>query len=190
MGIHIAHPETKGRRRRKPTIDVDASEPTPLQILVAEANAKRNPRVAAKRSKAALAYPGGLGMDLERIDKLAPDMTEDEFARFIIAYAKRYGWLADCKRQGIEATHTPKGVNKDDWDEIGNGIPDWILIHEERCLLVFWEAKKEKKPSKLREKQVRWGSGLGAIASWNTNVIYKVISPADWPYVKAILRGH
>ena len=195
MTVSIAHPQTKGRRKRAPVIHSDVkseSGPTPLEIAIANANAKSMAKRTRKsRPASVIDLRTATLAQLDALEKLDPNMTESEYGGYIIAYAALVGgWVADCKRQGMDAMHTPAGVTKAHWDKIGNGVQDWILLHEERLLLVLWEIKRDRKASPLRERQVRWRSGVGALASMYPNLVCKVISPSDWPYIKAILRGH
>jgi hypothetical protein len=119
---------------------------------------------------------------------LDAQMDESAFVGQIIEYATLRGWLFDIKRQDRSAAHVPKGVRKADRDAAGDGMPDLILTRASDGRLIFFEVKRAGKGTALREKQVRWGEALMAVAAQSFNVAYRVVEPKDWTLIERLLR--
>lgn len=104
---------------------------------------------------------------------LTPKLTEAQFTRQVIQYARLCGWRV----LHIRPARTNKGWRTPVQGD-GVGWPDLFLVRRDRALAL--ELKSDK--GRTRPEQMAW---LGALEE--AGVCSYVIEPSDWPWLENYL---
>lgn len=108
-------------------------------------------------------------------------MNEAAFQKQVIDLARLYQW--ECLHVGdarkiVHRDGKPIAVP----DPEVSGLPDLLLVHEDRRLIVYAELKSQT--GRLRPKQAEW---LRRLAAAGADV--RVWRPSDWAAITTLLTG-
>lgn len=110
----------------------------------------------------------------------APEITERDWQRTVVALAKRFDWKVAHFRPAFRQSggfSTPVA-------EDAKGFPDLVLVHKFTGDLIFAELKRDG--GKLRPEQEQWKAAIQAGGSRR----FELWRPRDFEAVRARLMVH